>query len=218
MTILSHRDYRNGQRYDVEVVVVGTGAGGAVVGAELAEAGREVLFIEEGGYHPTSSFNPYLTESLPRLYRDAGGTIIMGRPPIPYAEGRCVGGSTVINGGMTWRAPEQALVEWERITGQPDLGAKAMEPLFDRRNTLPRSAMTVACSKKAHADSVGGMSTIVGRRIGAWARTNASRVVRPERNNRPSSVTCHGHCRTAHDVSRKFACIGFGSKAAGAWA
>ena len=28
--ILSHRDYQNGQRYDADVVVIGTGAGGAV--------------------------------------------------------------------------------------------------------------------------------------------------------------------------------------------
>lgn len=162
MTILSHRDYRNGQHYDIEVVVVGTGAGGAVVGAELAEAGRDVLFIEEGGYHPTSSFNPYLTESLPRLYRDAGGTIIMGRPPIPYAEGRCVGGSTVINGGMTWRAPEEALVEWERITGQPDLGPKAMEPLFDRVEARIHA-------KPQHPSSIGDDSRLLeegARRLG----------------------------------------------------
>jgi choline dehydrogenase-like flavoprotein len=132
VSFLAHRDYRNDQTFDAEVVVVGTGAGGAVVGAELAEAGRDVLFVEEGGYHPTSSLNPYLTESIPRLYRDAGGTIIMGRPPIPYAEGRCVGGSTLINGGMTWRPPERVLMEWESLTGQPDLGPKALEPLFER--------------------------------------------------------------------------------------
>jgi len=132
MTVLAHRDYRSGEQHDAEVVVIGTGAGGAVVGAELAEAGRDVVFLEEGGYHPTSSFSRCLTEALPRLYRDAGGTIIMGRPPIPYAEGRCVGGGTVVNGGMAWRPPDRVLAECESITGQPDLGPKAMEPLFDR--------------------------------------------------------------------------------------
>jgi len=162
MTILSHRDYRNGQRYDADVVVIGTGAGGAVAGAELAEMGRDVLFLEEGAHHPTSSFNPYLTESLPRLYRDAGGTMIMGRPPIPFAEGRCVGGSTVINGGMTWRAPEEALAEWERITGQPDLGAKAMEPLFDRVEARIHA-------KLQHPSSIGDDSRLLeegARRLG----------------------------------------------------
>jgi choline dehydrogenase-like flavoprotein len=132
MTILAHRDYRAGDRYHADVIVVGTGAGGGVVGTELAELGHDVLFVEEGGYHPTSSFNPYLTESLPRLYRDAGGTIIMGRPPIPYAEGRCVGGGTVVNGGMTWRPPEKVLQDWQDLTGCPDLGPRAMERLFDR--------------------------------------------------------------------------------------
>ena len=95
-------------------------------------AGYDVLFVEEGGYHPTPSFNPYLSESIPRLYRDAGGTVIIGRPPIPYAEGRCVGGGTVVNGGMTWRPPEEVLLEWEKLTGQPDLGPRTMEALFDR--------------------------------------------------------------------------------------
>ncbi len=162
MTILSHRDYRNGEQHDAEVVVIGTGAGGAVVGAELAEAGHEVLFLEEGGYHPTSSFNPYLTESIPRLYRDAGGTIIMGRPPIPYAEGRCVGGGTVVNGGMAWRTPENVLMEWERITGQPDLGMKAMEPLFDRVEKRIHA-------KPQHPSSIGEDSRLLeegSRRLG----------------------------------------------------
>src|SRR5690554_95103 len=98
MNIYRQKDYVCEREFSAEVVVVGTGAGGAVVGALLAEAGFDVLFVEEGGYHPTSSFSPYLAESQPRLYRDNGTTVIMGNPPIPFAEGRCVGGSTVING------------------------------------------------------------------------------------------------------------------------
>jgi choline dehydrogenase-like flavoprotein len=162
MTILAHRDYRDGETHEAEVAVIGTGAGGAVAGAELAEAGRAVIFLEEGGYHPTSSFNPYLTESLPRLFRDAGGTLIMGRPPIPYAEGRCVGGGTVVNGGMAWRPPEAVMAQWERLTGQPDLGYKAMEPLFDRVEERIHA-------KLQHPSSVGEDSRLLqegARRLG----------------------------------------------------
>lgn len=162
MTILAHRDYREVETHEADVAVIGTGAGGAVVGAELAEAGRDVIFLEEGSYHPTSSFNPYLTESLPRLFRDAGGTIIMGRPPIPYAEGRCVGGSTVVNGGMTWRPPEHVLAEWERLTAQPDLGSKAMEPLLDRVERQIHA-------KPQHPSSIGEDSRLLeegARRLG----------------------------------------------------
>jgi choline dehydrogenase-like flavoprotein len=130
--LLRHDDYATDRDFETDVVVVGTGAGGGVAGTELAEAGRRVLFVEEGGYHPTSSFNPYLTESVPRLYRDASATVILGTPPIPYVEGRCVGGSTVINGGMAYRTPERVLAEWQARTGLSDLGPKGMEPLFER--------------------------------------------------------------------------------------
>jgi choline dehydrogenase-like flavoprotein len=130
--ILAARDYDEHREFDADVVVVGTGAGGAVAGTELAESGRRVLFVEEGSYHPTSSFNPYLDESVPRLYRDSSATVIMGTPGIPYTEGRCVGGSTVINGGMTYRPPERVLAEWEEQAGLSELGPRAMEPLFER--------------------------------------------------------------------------------------
>ncbi len=132
MTILKHIDYQGRETFHADVVVVGTGAGGGAAGAELAEAGVDVLFVEEGGYHPTGSFNPYVSESISRLYRDAGTTVIVGSPNIPYLEGRAVGGSTVINGGMTYRPPEHILEDWRRATGDDTLGAAGLAPLFDR--------------------------------------------------------------------------------------
>lgn len=130
MNLYRHADYAREQVFDADVVVVGTGAGGAAAGAELAEAGLDVIFVEEGGYHPTGSFNPYMTESVPRLYRDAGTTAILGRPAIPYMEGRCVGGTTVINGGMAYRAPDEVLAGWERLTGDKAYGPEGMAPIF----------------------------------------------------------------------------------------
>lgn len=38
-----------------EVCVIGSGAGGAVVAKELAEAGLRVIILEDGGYYPTSA-------------------------------------------------------------------------------------------------------------------------------------------------------------------
>jgi len=131
MTISRYADYQRESTYDADVVVVGTGAGGAVTGAILAEAGLDVIFVEEGGYHPTGSFNPYLTESIPRLYRDSGTTSVLGTPNIPYMEGRCVGGTTVINGGMAYRAPDPILDGWKRVTGDQSLGSAGLAPYFD---------------------------------------------------------------------------------------
>jgi len=130
--IQSHKDYDTEHTMDADVVIVGTGAGGAPLGAILAEAGLDVLYVEEGGYHPTTSFNPYATQSIGRLMRDGGTTMIQGRPLIPYIEGRCVGGSTVINGGMSWRTPERILREWQQLTGAAALGPEGLEPYFAR--------------------------------------------------------------------------------------
>ena len=97
------------REYAADAVVVGTGAGGATAAARLRDAGLDVVMLEEGALHPTETFVTDPATMIRRLYRDAGTTMILGRPPIIFVEGRCVGGSTVINGGMCWRTPERIL-------------------------------------------------------------------------------------------------------------
>ena len=55
----------------------------------------------------------------------------MGRSPVTYFEGRCVGGTTVINGGMCWRTPDEVLNHWTEDFGLPDLSVDALEPVFE---------------------------------------------------------------------------------------
>jgi choline dehydrogenase-like flavoprotein len=112
-----------------DVVIVGSGAGGATMAVELAEAGVDVIVIEEGGYHPTESFTAESVRALRTLYRDAGG-MAMGRPTVAFAEGRCVGGSTVINGGMSWRTPAPVLERWSAREGLRAISEPEMEPYF----------------------------------------------------------------------------------------
>src|SRR5260370_40539146 len=57
------------------VVIVGSGAGGATMAAELAAAGVDVVVIEEGGYHPTESFSAEAGRAARTLYRDCGAEI-----------------------------------------------------------------------------------------------------------------------------------------------
>src|SRR5262249_12738028 len=114
-----------------DAVVVGTGAGGATAAARLRDAGLDVLMVEEGALHRTETFHTDPATMIRRLYRDAGTTMILGNPPILFAEGRCVGGSTVINGGMSWRTPEPVLARWEDELGLAGLGPRSMEPYFE---------------------------------------------------------------------------------------
>src|SRR5690606_21485967 len=53
-----------------DVVIVGSGAGGAVAAARLAEAGREVLIVEAGPYLDAPDFTEDEGPLVPRLYAD----------------------------------------------------------------------------------------------------------------------------------------------------
>jgi choline dehydrogenase-like flavoprotein len=124
------------RRYVTDVVVVGSGAGGAPAAALLRDAGFDVMLIEEGGLHRTETFRTDPISSLQRLYRDAGTSSIMGRPPILFAEGRCVGGSTTINGGMSWSTPERVLHQWSEDFRLEGTDPASMAPYFERAHKI----------------------------------------------------------------------------------
>jgi len=115
-----------------QVLVIGSGAGGGAIAAELAEAGVDVLILEEGPYYTSKDFSTNPAKMIPMLYRDAGTSVIMGSPSIIFSEGRCVGGSTVINGGMCWRTPEKVLKRWQLEFGLNEITPKSMEPFYEK--------------------------------------------------------------------------------------
>lgn len=123
-------DYRHELRLAADVVIVGSGAGGAPAAYELARHGLSVIILEEGSYVPTQSFTQEPSRMLQILYRNAGTSMMQGKPPIFFTEGRCVGGSTVINGGMCWRTPDSVLSRWEKRDGIPEISPEDMEPIF----------------------------------------------------------------------------------------
>ncbi|MEV5593906.1 GMC family oxidoreductase [Streptomyces sp. NPDC052496] len=107
-----------------DVLVIGSGAGGSVAALELARAGHRTVVLEEGPRTATAEIAASApAANLRRLYRDAGLTPILGSPVIPYGEGRCVGGSTVVNGGVLWAPPDALLDRWARVMGTTDYRA-----------------------------------------------------------------------------------------------
>lgn len=95
-----------------EVLVVGSGAGGATTAAKLAAAGRDVLIVEEGPWIEPDAVEPFTIEEMVRKYRHRGPCATLGTPPVAYAEGRCVGGSTEINSGLWHRLPSYLSDSW----------------------------------------------------------------------------------------------------------
>jgi choline dehydrogenase-like flavoprotein len=106
-----------GEGEECDVVIVGSGAGGAVAAAALAEAGLDVLVLEAGESYDRDSYPRDPLEAIASLYRDGGLTIAEGNPPIPVPVARTVGGTTVINSGTCFRAPEEVLAHWRERYG-----------------------------------------------------------------------------------------------------
>lgn len=129
--VFTRHDHHGDSVLDADVVVIGSGAGGAPMAAELAEAGFDVIVLEEGSYYQTRDFTADNSAMVRQLYRDGGATMAIGSPPILYQEGRAVGGSTVINGGMSWRTPDKVLARWDRELGLAGI-ARDLEPYFER--------------------------------------------------------------------------------------
>ncbi len=106
-----------GEDEDCDVVIVGSGAGGAVAAATLAEAGLDVIVLEAGAHYDRESYPSDPLEAIAELYRDGGLTIAEGKPPIPVPVARVVGGTTVINSGTCFRAPGAVLESWKQRFG-----------------------------------------------------------------------------------------------------
>src|SRR5689334_14737072 len=58
--------------YEADAVVVGSGAGGGVIAAALAEAGQHVIVLEAGGSFEEADFNGYELWAYQNLYWRAG--------------------------------------------------------------------------------------------------------------------------------------------------
>lgn len=129
------RDLSGGFDERCDVVVVGSGAGGAVVAAHLAEAGRRVIVLEEGPYFAPSEYRAFTpSEAVRRLFREAGMATAFGvgqTPIIAIAMGRAVGGSSLLTGGVCFRIPGAVHDRWVKTLGLDELSERALEPAYE---------------------------------------------------------------------------------------
>jgi choline dehydrogenase-like flavoprotein len=113
-----------------------------VVAEALTAAGRDVVMVEEGPYLDRDRVPDSTAGSLLQMWRCGGLTAGLGKPPVAYAEGRCVGGSTEINSAIMQRAPEDLLDTWAADYEIADFGAQALQPYYDRVATMVNASPT----------------------------------------------------------------------------
>lgn len=105
---------------ECDVVVVGSGAGGGVAAAVLAEAGLDVIVLEKGGYRNESDFTHYESEAYEDLYLAGGqaGTSDLG---VAMVAGATLGGGTVVNYTTSFATPAEVRAEWDKVAGFSDV-------------------------------------------------------------------------------------------------
>ena len=118
-----------------DAVVIGSGAGGGVVAAELSAAGKDVIVLEEGGYYNEADFNQLELAMMRKLYYQ-GGFAATADAAIALIAGGCLGGGTVVNYTTSFRSPDWLREEWANHYGltafATDEYTASMDAVYER--------------------------------------------------------------------------------------
>lgn len=96
-----------------DVCVVGSGSGGSLIARELSSYGLKTVLIEAGNYYTAKDFNQREEDMYPALYM-AKGQQFTKDMTVSVLQGRCVGGSPVVNMCDCVPIHESLLKFWEK--------------------------------------------------------------------------------------------------------
>lgn len=114
-----------------DVVVIGTGAGGAVAACRLADAGFRVVMLERGSYLTRADFTENEGALNEQLYAD-GALRTTDDGAFALVQGQAVGGSSLVNWMIMLRTPDHVLHEWAQHAGVYGMSPSEIAPVFDR--------------------------------------------------------------------------------------
>jgi choline dehydrogenase-like flavoprotein len=163
-------------RLTAQVCVIGSGAGGAVAACRLAEAGHDVVLLEEGPDWKPSDSTDDESEMVKRLYAE-GGARATEDLSVMMLQGRCLGGGTTVNWLLMLRTPDHVLEEWQQEHGTEGMSAAEMSPIFDE---IEREVHATVVPDDAHSPN--NVMLRAGARALGWnvasARINTRGCVR----------------------------------------
>jgi choline dehydrogenase-like flavoprotein len=104
------------ERISADVAIVGSGAAGSVLAYRLAERGREIALLEGGKHVDPRDFTEDERIQFSNLFAD-GGLQLSKDTRFQVLQGKCVGGSTVVNNAVCLDIPPRTLRRWNDSDG-----------------------------------------------------------------------------------------------------
>lgn len=129
--IVQAKDISKPVRESADVCIIGSGCGGGACAKILAEAGKKVVVLEEGGYFTNSDFDMTEQTAYANLYRERAGQAT-GDLSVTVLQGKCIGGSSTVNWTTSLRTPDYVLDKWAKVFDVRGLTSKDLEPYFER--------------------------------------------------------------------------------------
>jgi acetylornithine/succinyldiaminopimelate/putrescine aminotransferase/choline dehydrogenase-like flavoprotein len=110
-------DYDRDVNEHCDVLVVGSGPGGAFAALQAARAGKRVIMVEAGTVAEPETFTEDCFETFNRFFYDSGLRATRGNVILPTLTVKALGGGSVFNSQICLRMPEYQAERWRRQHG-----------------------------------------------------------------------------------------------------
>lgn len=113
------------------VCIVGSGVGGATAAAVLAQAGHDIVVLEDGDYQTAADFGDDEAVAMRTLYAD-GALRSTDDLNVSILQARCAGGGSTVNWMVMLRTPERVIDEWRISHHTENMSVPEMTAAFER--------------------------------------------------------------------------------------
>ncbi|HSD23141.1 MAG TPA: GMC family oxidoreductase [Solirubrobacterales bacterium] len=138
-----HQPEGSEETIEADVCIVGSGSGGSVIAAVLAERGLDVVVLEAAGYYNESDFNQLELPAYQQMFW-RGGPTPTADGNVSLVAGTTLGGGTTINWTNCLRTRPWVREQWAEH-GLGDLGESAYDRHLDL--VLERISANDRCSE-----------------------------------------------------------------------
>jgi choline dehydrogenase-like flavoprotein len=115
---------------DCDVAIIGSGAGGSVLAAGLAQRGLRIVVLEAGPHKTRTDFDGNEGNAYADLYQERGARATKDLA-ITILQGRNVGGGTTVNWTTCYRTPGRILRHWAAVYGVVGWNEAALRPHWE---------------------------------------------------------------------------------------